>query len=57
MTWYEDQISNRNYLAPVGFKLVLDKSPKSDYLCQSDKLPQISIGTPEQPTPFKVPGR
>ena len=53
MTWYEDQIANRNYLAPVGFKLILDKAPKSAYLCQSANLPQISIGTPEQPTPFK----
>ncbi len=53
MTWYEEQISNRNYLSPVGFKLILDKSPKAAYLCQSANLPEISIGVAQQPTPFK----
>lgn len=53
MSWYEDQISNRNFLSPVGFKLTLDKAPKSAYLCQSANLPEIRIGSPEQPTPFK----
>ena len=56
---FEKQIANRNYMSPVGFKLVLTKTPKVDFLCQSANIPQISMGTAIQPTYLKdipVPG-
>ena len=56
---FDKQIANRNYMSPIGFKLVLTKTPKVDFLCQSANIPQISMGTAVQPTYLKdipVPG-
>ena len=56
---FDKQISNRNYLSPVGFKLVISKIPKVDFLCQAANIPAISMGTAVQPTYLKdipVPG-
>jgi len=56
---FDKQISNRNYMSPLGFKLILTKTPKVDFLCQSANIPQISMGTAIQPTYLKdiaVPG-
>jgi len=56
---YERQIENRNYMSPLGFKLILSKTPKVDFLCQSANIPGISMGTALQPTYLKdipVPG-
>ena len=46
-------------MSPVGFKLVLTKTPKVDFLCQSANIPSISMGTAIQPSYLKdipVPG-
>lgn len=48
-----DQISNRNLLSPVGFKLILDRCNKVDFYSQSANVPGISMGSALQPTPFK----
>ena len=56
---FDKQIANRNYMSPVGFKLILTKTPKVDFLCQSANKPQISMGTAIQPSYLKdipVPG-
>ena len=56
---FENQINNRNYLSPLGFKLIISKIPKVDFLCQAASLPSISMGTAVQPTYLKdlpVPG-
>ena len=56
---FENQINNRNYLSPLGFKLIISKIPKVDFLCQAANIPSISMGTAVQPTPLKdipVPG-
>ncbi len=56
---FDKQIANRNYLSPVGFKLVISKIPKVDFLCQAANIPAISMGTAVQPTYLKdipVPG-
>ena len=56
---FDKQISNRNYMSPLGFKLILTKTPKVDFLCQSANIPQISMGTAIQPSYLKdipVPG-
>ena len=46
-------------MSPLGFKLVITKTPKVDFLCQSANIPSISMGTAIQPTYLKdipVPG-
>ena len=56
---FDKQIANRNYMSPIGFKLILTKTPKVDFLCQSANIPQISMGTAVQPSYLKdipVPG-
>ena len=56
---FEKQIANRNYMSPLGFKLILTKTPKVDFLCQSANIPQISMGTAIQASYLKdipVPG-
>ena len=50
---FDKQIANRNYMSPLGFKLILTKTPKVDFLCQSANIPQISMGTAVQPTYLK----
>ena len=56
---FDKQIANRNYMSPLGFKLILTKTPKVDFLCQSANIPQICMGTAVQPSYLKdipVPG-
>jgi len=56
---FDKQIDNRNYMSPLGFKLILTKTPKVDFLCQSANIPQISMGTAIQASYLKdiaVPG-
>ena len=56
---FDKQIANRNYMSPLGFKLILTKTPKVDFLCQSANIPSISMGTAIQPSYLKdipVPG-
>jgi len=56
---FDKQIANRNYMSPLGFKLILTKTPKVDFLCQSANIPSISMGTAVQPSYLKdipVPG-
>ncbi len=53
------QIENRNFLAPVGFEFTLGNYPKVSFLCNSARIPEISLGTIEQPSYLKgidVPG-
>ena len=56
---FPNQINNRNFLAPVGFKFTLSKNPKIPFFCNSARIPEISLGTAMQPTYDKfldVPG-
>lgn len=52
-TWVKERISNRNFLAPNGFKLSLINFPKVSFYCQSANIPGISIPTIDIPTPFR----
>lgn len=40
-----DQISNKNFLLPVGFKFTLTKSPKISFFSTSAKIPRITLET------------
>lgn len=54
-----NQIENRNFLAPTGFKFSLKRSPKVAFFCNSANIPDLNLGIANQPTYFKdidVPG-
>jgi len=56
---FPNQINNRNFLSPVGFKFTLSKNPKIPFFCNSARIPEISLGSAVQPTYLKdldVPG-
>ncbi len=56
---FANQIQNRNFLSPVGFKFTLSKEPKAVFFCNIARIPQITLGTAIQPTYLKdidVPG-
>jgi hypothetical protein len=58
-TPFANQIGNRNFLSPVGFKFTLAKEPKVAFFCNSAQIPEISLGTAVQPSYLKeidVPG-
>ena len=48
--WYEEQLTNRNFLSPIGFVFILDKARKVSFLCQKAEIPEISLGTVDIPT-------
>lgn len=47
-----NQLTNRNYLAPVGFKFSLSFLPTVDFYCQSANVPTINAGYPTVATPY-----
>ena len=56
---FPNQINNRNFLSPIGFKFTLSKNPKISFFCNSARIPEISLGTAIQSTYLKdldVPG-
>jgi len=59
MTSFANQIENRNFLSPIGFKFTLAKEPKVSFFSNSTRIPEINLGTAIQPTYLKdldVPG-
>ena len=58
-TPYSKQISNRNFLSPIGFKFSLVKEPKVAFFCNAASIPEITLGTSIQTSYLKdvdVPG-
>jgi hypothetical protein len=53
--WYNDQLTNRNFLSPIGFIFVLDKANKVSFLCQKAEIPPITLGDVQIPTRGLVP--
>jgi hypothetical protein len=56
---FSNQIQNRNFLSPVGFKFSLVKYPKVSFFCNSTRIPEIILGTAIQTTYLKnidIPG-
>ena len=56
---FVNQIQNRNFLAPVGFKFTLAKYPKVSFFSNSARIPELSLGTAIQPSYLKdidIPG-
>ena len=50
---YSNQIENRNFLSPIGFKFTLSKTPKVTFFSNSSRIPEISLGTALQPSYLK----
>ena len=56
---FANQIQNRNFLSPVGFKFTLAKEPKVNFFCNSARIPEITLSILQQPTYLKdldIPG-
>ena len=47
------QIENRNYLAPVGFKFNLQRSPGVAFFCNQANIPDLNLGVALQPNPLR----
>tara|TARA_B100000427_G_scaffold67955_1_gene54344 strand:- start:2971 stop:3489 length:519 start_codon:yes stop_codon:yes gene_type:complete len=59
-TWYTEQLTNRNYLSPLGFNLELELFRGVDFFCQAANIPDIEMPVTEVPTRFRnlpiIPG-
>tara|TARA_R100001460_G_scaffold5165_12_gene14430 strand:+ start:16195 stop:16749 length:555 start_codon:yes stop_codon:yes gene_type:complete len=53
--WYQDQLTNKNYLSPIGFVFLLEKARKVSFLCQKANIPEIRLGEVNIPTRGFVP--
>ncbi len=56
---FYNQIENRNFLAPVGFKFTLANFPKVSFFSNTARIPDITLGTVIQSNYLKdidVPG-
>jgi hypothetical protein len=42
---WQTQVTNRNFLSPLGFKFTLAKAPKVDFFSNSANIPAITLGT------------
>jgi len=55
-TEYQLGIENRNFLSPVGFRVIIDKLRGVDFFCQSANIPAVAMEAPIQGTRFnKIP--
>jgi hypothetical protein len=46
---FKNQIQNRNFLTPVGFKFILNRAPKVTFFSNSANIPGITLGIANQP--------
>ena len=53
--WYQDQLTNKNFLSPIGFLFILEKARKTSFLCQRAAIPDISLGSVDIPTRGMIP--
>jgi hypothetical protein len=56
---FDRQITNRNFLSPLGFKFNLARTPKVDFFSKKVNIPGINLGVAIQPSYLKdipIPG-
>ena len=53
MATRKSQIENRNFLAPVGFKFNLQRSPGVAFFCNQANIPDLNLGVANQPNPLR----
>jgi hypothetical protein len=51
--WYKEQPQNRNFLAPIGFKLNLELFDGVDFFCQQANFPGVAMPSIEVATRFR----
>ena len=54
-----NQIENRNFLSPTGFKFTLTRFPKVSFFCNEANIPNLTLGIAVQPSYLKdidIPG-
>ena len=49
---FSNQIQNRNFLSPVGFKFTLNRSPKVAFFSNTANIPGLNFGVAVQSTPL-----
>lgn len=49
-----DQPQNINFLSPLGFRFKLARTPNVNFFVTDVKLPSISLGFVDVPSPFKI---
>jgi hypothetical protein len=54
MALITDQPQNINFLSPLGFRFKLARTPNVNFFVTDVKLPSISLGFVEVPSPFKI---
>ena len=52
MTKLTTQPTNDNFLSPLGFKFVIQKTPSTNYYVTQVNIPSVSLGETNLPTPF-----
>jgi len=52
--FYDTQLTNRNFLSPIGFKLSLASKEKVDFFSNTAKIPGITLGTALQGTTYRI---
>lgn len=56
---FPNQIDNRNFLSPIGFRFTLSKYPEVSFFSNKANIPGINFGVAIQPNPYRdlpVPG-
>jgi hypothetical protein len=53
MNAFDNEIQNRNFLSPTGFKFTLSRTPKVSFFANSANIPGINLGSAVQPTYLK----
>jgi hypothetical protein len=59
MSAIDNTPENKNFLSPLNFKFAIKKAPYVNFFIQRINVPQISLSSPNVPTPFvkyPVPG-
>ena len=56
---FDNQVSNRNFLSPTGFRFTLNRAPKVAFFGNTANIPSMTLGVANQSTYLKdieVPG-
>lgn len=57
--FFSNQIENKNFLSPIGFKFNLSRAPKVDFFSNIANIPSLELGTAVQQTYLRdipIPG-
>ena len=49
-TGFRNQVKNKNFLNPTGFRFILNRAPKVVFFSNQANIPGLNLGVAEQPT-------